>query len=265
MSRAGTVVLDLDGVLYLDSQGVAGARDALERLTGEGWDLRYATNNSTKTAATVALHIKERTGFDASPADAVTSAMSAARYAADHHRSVAVVGSDQLRHALEEAGLDVDTGSPTGVVVGLDRFLTYDTIDRASRLIRNGAEFIATNTDSTYPTPTGLAPGAGTVVAAVREASGATPVDCGKPSKHFAGLVEATIRAEPVWMVGDRPETDLALAIGSGWTPVLTLSGVTKSADDVPRHWRPIHVIETIADLPALILGDTPVDASGGG
>ena len=259
MRSPGTVVFDLDGVLYLDKQGIPGAADALRALEDAGWALRFATNNSTKAADSVARHIKERTGFEVSPSDAVSSAMSAASYAAKRHRSVAVVGSDQLRETLALTGLDVDGADPTAVVVGLDLALTYQTIDRASKLIRGGAEFIATNMDSTYPTPTGLAPGAGTVVAAVREASGAEPVDCGKPSREFAKLIMATISTKDVWMVGDRPETDIALAKSSGWTSVLTLTGVIRDPDLVPARFRADHVIRSVALLPGLILGSEAV------
>jgi len=260
------MVFDLDGVLYLDSQGIPGAGKALEEIAALGWQLVFATNNSTKTPRTVAQHIQQRTGFDASGSHAVTSAGSAAEYVAGRHTTAHVVGSPALKAMLEDAGISLAHGSdPGAVVVGLDRGLTYDAIDRASRLIRGGSEFVATNIDSTYPTPTGLSPGAGTIVAAIKEASGTEPVNCGKPTPIFLSLVAEKIEADPnVWMVGDRPETDIALAQAGGWTSVLALTGVTDSPEAVPERFTPDHVVASIADLPKLLTQSIGAQPGGG-
>ena len=272
--HVGTVVFDLDGVLYLDSQGVPGAGMALAEIASMGWRLLYATNNSTKTPDMVADHIVARTGFRASGTDAVTSAGSAARYVAERHTTAHVVGSPAITAMLEDAGVSASDDNPEAVVVGLDLALSYATIDRAARFIRAGSEFVATNIDSTYPTPTGLSPGAGTIVAAIREASGTEPVNCGKPTSIFMDLVTDMLatdgmvpgNGEPnrsVWMVGDRPETDIAMAKAAGWTSVLTLTGVTASPDDVPERFTPDHVVETVSDLPHLLRQS--VDGARGG
>ncbi len=253
----GTVVFDLDGVLYIDSEGVPGAGDALEACVEAGWRPLYATNNSTKTSADVVRHIEERTGFRADPRGAVTSAMSAARHVASIGRDALVVGSHAIEYELLARGIAViDREAPTApdaVVVGLDRTISYERIDRAARAIRSGSAFIATNTDTTYPTPTGLAPGAGTIVAAIAAASGVEPVDCGKPTTRFGSLIADMLGSGPVVMVGDRPETDIALGLAYGWTTVLVLTGVTSSPDDVPTAHTPDHVIDSVANLPSLL------------
>lgn len=247
----GTIVLDLDGVLYLDAIGIPGVRETLESLVGAGWRLVYATNNSTKTRETVVRHIEERTGFRAEPDDAVTSAMAAAAHLAGRVRTAGVVGSTAIRSELKRVGIDVVDlrDDPEAVVVGLDRSLTYDTVDRAARAIRSGAHFVATNRDATYPTPTGLAPGAGMIVAAVEIASGVEPISCGKPERPFAELVRARVGPGPVVIVGDRAETDLALGKDHGWTTVLALTGVTPDPTVVPPELHPDHVISSIVEL----------------
>ncbi|MDJ0791193.1 MAG: HAD-IIA family hydrolase [Acidimicrobiia bacterium] len=252
----GTIVFDLDGVLYLDRQGVPGAGEALDRLRGEGWKLLFATNNSTKTASTVADHILERTGFAIEPSSAITSAASAGAYAAERYSSAVVLGSNGLVSTLQSYGLEIKGAGPADcVVVGLDIDLGYGDIDRASRAIRQGSAFVATNVDSTYPTPTGLAPGAGAIVAAVREASGVDPVVCGKPTARFLYLVQPKLVGPRIWMVGDRPETDIAMAHDAGWTSVLTLTGVITDPTEVPDRHRPDHIIDSVADLPDLVAG----------
>ena len=265
-SSVGTVVLDLDGVLYLDSQGVPGAGDALEAISAMGWDMIFATNNSTKTPDSVVDHIRARTGFLADAQKAVTSAGAAARYVAERHTTAHVLGAPSISGALEARGVSVaETDRPGAVVVGLDLDLTYDSIDRSSRLIRNGAEFVATNIDSTYPTPTGLAPGAGSIVAAVSAASGVAPINCGKPTPVFMEQVVEKIEArDRIWMVGDRPDTDIAMAKAGGWTSALVLTGVTRSADDIPDRYAPDHTVASIVDLPDLLAESLSGAPSGG-
>jgi ribonucleotide monophosphatase NagD (HAD superfamily) len=92
--------------------------------------------------------------------------------------------------------------------------------------VRGGARFVATNLDATYPVPGGMVPGAGSLVAAVATAAGATPEVAGKPAAPTVGLIRDRYGDVGV-AVGDRPSTDGALATALGWPFGLVLSGVT--------------------------------------
>jgi 4-nitrophenyl phosphatase len=87
---------------------------------------------------------------------------------------------------------------------------------------------VASNTDATLPTPDGLLPGAGSIVAALETATGRTAEVAGKPHEPMRRLLSERIGTGPVWVVGDRADTDLALARAGGWTGVLVLTGVTR-------------------------------------
>jgi len=251
----GTIVVDLDGVVYLGTVGVPGAADALVTLEQAGWHLVFATNNSTKTPLDVKIHIEERTGFRSRDAVVVTSAMAAAAWTAGDHRSALVVGEQAVSEALSDRGVDVvESGPAEAVVVGLDRNITYETIAIASHLIRSGATFVATNTDATFPTPDGPVPGAGSIVSAIATASGTTPVVCGKPETPMLDLVRSAVRGTQVWVVGDRPETDIAMAIEAGWESVLVRTGITAPAESVDLRHTPGYSVGSIVDVPALIV-----------
>jgi HAD superfamily hydrolase (TIGR01450 family) len=250
----GTIVFDLDGVVYVDTHAVPGAREALAAISKAGWHIVFATNNSTRTAASVLDHIEQRTGFSSPTANVVTSAMAAASWARNRHEKVYLIGEAGLRDTLVETGLTVvEDDSPDCVIVGLDRDISYDKIDHAARLIRNGAAFIATNTDATFPTQTGPAPGAGSIVSAVTTASGVAPLACGKPHVPMLTLVRDMIRGDSVWVIGDRPETDLAMARRAGWTAVLVMTGVTTPTTTITDDHAPHHTLGSIAELPALL------------
>lgn len=257
-SGAGTVVFDLDGVVYLGSTPIRGAGEAIRTLQDRGWQVLFATNNSTKTPELVCTVLEERAGVVVDPSSVITSGMAAAAYLAEVGIETAfVVGAQELASAVLRRGIAVvDHTAAQAVVVGLDRSLSEATVERASSAIRQGALFVATNTDATYPTPDGEAPGAGATVAAIQDAAGATFVACGKPHSPMARLVSQQVTSDHVWMIGDRPETDIAFAKQAGWRSVLTLSGVTSATSDIPADLAPDHIIDSIVDLPRIVSND---------
>jgi 4-nitrophenyl phosphatase len=199
--------------------------------------------------------LRDRVGIEADPRSIVTSGMAAASFlVVNGLESAFVIGSLELVDTLRTAGIAV-TGAENAdaVVVGFDSRLTQDKIEMASRAVRQGAAFVATNTDATFPTPQGEVPGTGVIVAAIGEASGRAHVTCGKPERPMYELIRERVRADRIIMVGDRPETDIAFALASGWESVLTLSGVTASPSDVPEQLTPDRVVTSIADLNGIL------------
>ena len=251
----GTLVVDLDGVMYVGSEPVPGAAAALEKLQDAGWRVLFVTNNSTKERRVAAETIAERTGFPAHEDQVLTSGYSTARYLAGHVQRVFVVGAPGLAATLTAEGIEVvDTHEDAeAAVVGLDPELTYDKLVEATLAVRAGARLVATNSDATYPTPRGLYPGGGALVAALERATDAVAEVCGKPHEPMRKLVRAMVGLGPVVVVGDRPETDLALAGAEGWHRVLVLTGVTDEPSGVPEEYAPDLVLASIAELPDVI------------
>lgn len=243
-------ILDLDGTLYRGTTVIPGAVEAVHRLA-KGAKIRYLTNNSTATPTQVAEKLQSM-GFPAEQEMIVTSAMGAAWRLKGKIRRAYVLGERGLIEALTSVGIEVVDGDAEAVVVGLCRTATYEHIAACQREIRNGARFIATNRDATYPVEGGqVIPGAGTLVAAVATAAECEPEVIGKPEPY---LVEEILRRtgftpEEAVMIGDRPDTDLVAARRARVPAVLVLSGVcaTKPASlDVPTY-------PSIADLPSNI------------
>lgn len=256
MTSPGTVVFDLDGVVYRGDAGIEGAGAAMLTLQQAGWKLLFATNNASQPQHAVAEKITSRTGFAVDPADVVTSAMAAARFMQGRYATTYVVGAEGLKWEMNRAGIAVVDGPQVeSVVVGVHFGLTYSEIDIASEAIRNGAAFIATNTDATYPTSGGrLAPGAGAVVAAVATASGVDPIICGKPHPAMGNMVQDLAEGDVIWMVGDRLESDIELAKNHAWLSILPLTGVTTTLDGAPADLIPDYVVDSIADVPEIVL-----------
>jgi HAD superfamily hydrolase (TIGR01450 family) len=258
---AAAWVLDLDGVVWLGDQPLPGAAEAVARLRAHDCRLAFVTNNAQHQRAHVARHL-ERVGID--PADDVlTSAMAVAALVEPGQRVLACAGPGVVE-ALENRGVEVllahatGSGSPPpvdAVVVGKHEDFSYSGLRSAALAIRAGARFLATNTDVTYPTPFGLEPGAGALVAAVATATRREPdAIAGKPHEPMAHLVAGHLLTGDGVVVGDRPDTDGLFARRLGFAFVLVLSGVTRRGD-LPVDPAPDRVADDLASLVDAVLG----------
>ncbi len=234
----GTVLCDLDGVVWLAHRPIAGSVEAIAALRASGRRVLFVTNNSASTVATQEVALAA-IGIDAA-GDVVTSAMAAALLVEPGER-VLVAGGPGLVEAMERRGLDVvlndgvtDPGAVDVVVTGLHRDFDYSRLAVAAAAVRRGARLVGTNPDPTFPTPNGLDPGGGAILAAIAVASGVEPLIAGKPFEPMAKLIAAVLTEsigsfEPdrLMMVGDRVDTDGAFATQLGSRFALVRSGAT--------------------------------------
>jgi HAD superfamily hydrolase (TIGR01450 family) len=249
-------LLDLDGVVWLTGRPIPGSADAIRRLRAAGEGVAFLTNNS---GPTVAEHVASlgAAGVDARPEEVLTSAHAAASLL-EPGSSAAVVGGAGIVEALSERDvrivpLDGPAPRPDAVIVGRTTELTYDLLSAASSAIRDGARYVATNTDPTLPTPDGPVPGAGAIVAFIQVASGLAPEVAGKPHPAAAAFVKS--RLGPVGVVvGDRPDTDGLFAGAVGARFALVLTGVT-AKEDLPVEPKPDVVGHDLAAVVDQLLG----------
>jgi HAD superfamily hydrolase (TIGR01450 family) len=243
-----TWVLDLDGVVWLADEPIAGSAAAVAQLRRRGERVVLATNNSFLEVGEYLAKL-ERHGIPTDRADLVTSAQAAGQllHAGEH---VLIVGGPGVREEVVARGAVEVTEAPAdAVVVGWNRGFDYDLLTRAMRAVRAGARLIATNADPTYPTADGLLPGGGSLLAAVQVASGVEATIAGKPHQPIADLIAARYGPVSV-MVGDRADTDGLLAKRLGASFALVLTGVTRRSD-LPVDPQPDQVADSLAALVA--------------
>ena len=249
------ILCDLDGVVWLMHQPIPGSVNAIESLRNAGHRVLFVTNNSFSVVADQEKALA-KIGIDAHK-DVVTSSQAAGALLHKGER-VLLGGGPGAVEAIENAGAVLagrsddhthgdasthDTRSGVDseidvVMVGYHATFDYRGLTRLSHAVRNGARLIATNDDATYPTPHGLIPGGGSILAAVAAASGVEPVIAGKPHKPMADLVRHVLGIDDLsnaWMVGDRPSTDglFAQTVGCKFAQVLTgISSLSDVNDD---------------------------------
>ena len=228
------VLCDLDGVVWLAHEPIAGSVDAIARLRARGHRVLFVTNNSASELATQVAAL-ERIGIPAR-GDVLTSAMAGALLVLPGER-VMVCGGPGIYEALDRRGAVVDNdGKVDAVVVGFHRQFDYDTMRRAADAVRAGARLIGTNDDATYPTPDGPIPGGGAIIAGIEVAAGVAAEIAGKPYGAMVALVRAELGSdlmERVVMVGDRPSTDGLFAQALGCRYAQVWSGVTNVGETV--------------------------------
>ena len=240
-------MLDLDGVVWLAEQPIAGSADAVATLRTAGIRVLFATNNSAPTVSEL-VETLGRAGIGAEPEDLVTSGQAAAGLL-EPGSTAFVCGEAGLLEALEARGVRMVEGAPAdAVVVGWNRRFDFDLLATTVELIRRGARFVATNEDATYPTPERLLPGAGALLAAVSTGAQATPEVAGKPHEPMAALIRQRADGRAVLMVGDRPATDGVLAQRLGIPYALVRSGVTRDGRE-PMEVTPDEDAADLADL----------------
>lgn len=240
-------VVDLDGVLYRGEEVIPGAVEAVSRIRDRA-EIRFLTNNSTLARSDFADKLL-RLGFNASPAEIYTSAFGAGLVVGNS--AGYVVGEDGLRAELNLGGFS-EGHSGDWVVVGACWNLTYKMIDEAQWLIRNGASFLATNLDATYPVEGGrVKPGAGAVVAGIATAAGKGPdMVVGKPEPTLINMIwaEAGISPADTVLIGDRLETDIECARRAGCDSALVLTGVMSKGDLKNARQKPTYVFSDIGE-----------------
>ncbi|MFY9234404.1 MAG: HAD-IIA family hydrolase [Fimbriimonadaceae bacterium] len=236
-------ILDLDGTLYRGKDVVPGSVETVRELRRRGAMIRYMTNNSAKTPSEYALRL-QGLGFDAEPSEIASSSTATARWLKEHgYESAFVVGESGLFAALTDAGIRHANGGPSHiastqadcVVVGICRQFTYPWLCTAMQHILEGARFIATNADATYPVENGkLNPGAGSIVAAIQACTGEEPYVVGKPNPYVIELLlgETGVKPEETLVVGDRMETDIVCGRRAGCDTHLVLTGVAVEAPE---------------------------------
>ncbi len=235
-------------MVWLAGRPIPGVDEAVARFRGVGVRVLFATNNAAPTRAELHRQLAH-CGIVTDDADLLRSADVAAGMLAPGSTAV-VLGADGVLEALAARGVVVVPEGPAdSVVVGLTRDFTYESLSRAVAAVRGGARLVGTNEDATYPTPAGLVPGAGALLAAVVTASGVTPDVAGKPHRPTADAIAARVYPGDLRvMVGDRPSTDGALAAQLGIPFGLVLSGVTEEGE-IPADADPAAVAPDLLQL----------------
>lgn len=229
------LICDLDGVVYIGQAAVPGAAEALDRFRALGLGIVYATNNAARLPSEVAAQLAQL-GVTCTDDDVVTSAQAGAAHLATvlPPRSIVLaLGGPGVAGALRAASLiAVAPGGEAievaAVLQGLGRELTVTDFEVAARHLTQGALWVATNPDATFPLEWGLAPGNGAYVRVLEATTGRHPIVVGKPEPPLYELATERLGTETsrTLAIGDRLDTDIDGAAATGIDSAWVLTGV---------------------------------------
>ena len=267
LDNLGGLIIDMDGVLWHGSNPIAGLGDFFVTLRELAIPFILATNNASLTQQQYIDKLAVM-GVTVSADEILTSSMATAAYLDEHipqdKRRVFVIGEEGLRQPLIDHGFTLtelyqvnqadkginDQGADL-VVSGLDRQLTWDKLATATLNIKAGAQFYATNADTTLPTELGEVMGNGGTLAALAAATGVTAISIGKPEPilYQQALAILGTQAENTIAIGDRLDTDILGAVNAGMRSIMVLTGISSTQDIAKLDYQPNWVMADITEV----------------
>ncbi|HLO25012.1 MAG TPA: TIGR01458 family HAD-type hydrolase [Geobacteraceae bacterium] len=224
------ILVDLSGTVHIGDRAIPGAVEAVRRLQGEGFPLRFVTNTSRKTRAMLHEDLL-RFGFDMPVAHLFTAPLAVRRFLEMNSLRPFLL----IHPNLAGEFADLSQQDPNAVVVGFAQHaFTYAAMNRAFQLLKNGAPLLATGKTRYFEGAAGLELDAGPFVDALEYASGTEAVVLGKPSARFFldAVAELGCRPEETIMVGDDVVSDVRAAVDAGLRGILVQTGKYRQGDE---------------------------------
>lgn len=245
-------ICDMDGVIYHGNRIIPGVLEFVNWLICENKKFLFLTNSSERSPRELAQKLS-RMGLSVGEDHFYTSALATASFLATQcpNGSVYVIGEPGLTNALYDAGFSMNDVNPDYVVFGETRSLSYEKIERAVRLVQNGAKLIGTNTDMTCPTEQGIVPACRALISPIELTTGKSAYYVGKPNPLMMrhALKKMNIHRADAVIIGDRMDTDIIAGIESELDTVLVLSGVSDESTVSLFPYRPRFILPNVGSI----------------
>jgi len=262
LTNINALIVDMDGVLWHGEQAIAGLSDFFQLLREQALPFILATNNASNTAEQYVEKLA-RMGVTVKQEEILTSGMATALYLAKHkeptNTRIFVLGEKGASLPLLDQGFTLtdiyQLNSPETpnegadiVVCGKDETINWNKLSTATLNLQAGAEFIATNADTTLPTERGLIQGNGAILAALHAATGRIPTVIGKPEPIMYQQALALLGSTPenTIAIGDRLDTDILGAVRTGMRSLMVLTGASKREDLEEIDFAPTWIMQDL-------------------
>jgi len=248
-----SLIFDMDGVLWRDQTPIGDLGKIFHLLDSDNIHYAFATNNSTKSPSEYQDKLN-RFGITVSEEQIITSATTMGKMLKEKYPDggpVHIIGENGLRQALLKNNFYHSDQNVLAVVGGLDRQINYEKLKIATLLLQQEGDFYFTNADTTFPTPDGIIPGAGSILKALEIGSGRNAILAGKPKPKMFEIAMKIMNAsrESTLVIGDRLDTDILGGFEANCLTALVLTGISKLEDLVTSAYKPHFVFDNLSDL----------------
>ena len=245
-------ICDMDGVIYHGNRLIPRVKEFVEWLGKEKKDFLFLTNSSERSPKELAQKLN-RMGLCVGEEHFYTSALATASFLKSQcpDGSVYVIGEPGLTNALYQEGFAMNDVNPDYVVFGETRSLNYEKIEKAVKLVFNGAKLIGTNSDLTAKVENGIIPACRALISSIEMTTGRNAYYIGKPNPLMMrhALKKLDCHRVDAAIIGDRMDTDIISGIESELDTVLVLTGVTNREDLVKFAYAPKYVLNDVGDI----------------
>ena len=242
--------LDLDGTIYLGDELIDSVDEGVELLR-ENAETYFLSNNSSNSKYNYVEKLEDF-GINVERENIILSTDGVIDYLKQTGKeSIYLVGTSEMKSEIESSGIETTAKSPDAVVVGFDRELTYEKLEKAALLNQRGVPIVLAHPDEFCPTNRGKIPDAGSIIQAITNTTGNSPQKvCGKPNKKMVG--SKIEDGDEVLLIGDRLSTDIKLSENIEATSICVLSGDASRLDIEKSDITPDLVLRNIGELKEL-------------
>ena len=225
LQRYSSVILDLDGCVWVGSRATPRAPQAIAALRETGKRITFVTNDAQRAPEDYVRKLWAL-GCTAAVEEVVSIGATLQHVLAARPPSrTFVIGSPAIFRHVADAGHRIVNGTPVAesadlVVVAGHPDFHYGELQAATRAVLSGAEMVAGGRDATFPGEDGPCPGDGAILAALEYATGRTAATVGKPQPQMFRAALERMGTDDALVVGDRLDSDLRGAAAVDPAPV---------------------------------------------
>ncbi|WP_321817245.1 MULTISPECIES: TIGR01458 family HAD-type hydrolase [unclassified Paraburkholderia] len=246
-----TLLCDIDGTLLHRGAAIPGAAAALQAARNAGLGIRLLTNITAQTPEQLASQLRDA-GIEAGAHEILTATTACVSHLkAQRGKRCHLIVPDGVRTAFE--GIDIDDTYPDFVVIGdIGDAFDYPKLNRAFRMLRNGAQLVALQKNLFWFDVDGERLDCGAFVIALEAATNTRAIVTGKPSPVFfeAALRQLGADSASTAVIGDDLATDMAGARAIGAHALHVRTGKHRP-EWLEQHRDAIDtVLDSIADFP---------------
>ncbi len=251
LARIQGLMIDMDGTLCRGWEVIEGAPEFIAELNEAGMPYVLLTNNSSASRESY-LHKMRTLGFPVGMENILSSTTATLLFLQEERpgKSVYPLGTPDFMAELEASGIEVSDDAPI-VLLAFDRSITYEKINRAYQLLKDGAELVCTHPDQLCPTEDGYDVDIGPFITLFQSLLEIEPVVVGKPNRLMAEMSarHMGVALEGLAMIGDRLYTDMRMAVENDLTSILVLSGEAEAGELEGSTLKPDLVLGSVRDL----------------
>ncbi|KAK0182797.1 hypothetical protein PV327_000895 [Microctonus hyperodae] len=245
-NKIKAVLIDLSGTLHIDNTVIPGATEALKKLRSTNAKIKFVTN-TTKESKSLLHNRLIQLGFDIKKEE-IFSSLAAARVTIASRKLNPFLLIDSA--AMEDfEDLIKPNEEPNAVVVGLSPHkFNYEELNKAFRLLMQGASLIAIHEGRYYKRSDGLALGPGAFIKGLEYSANVKAEVVGKPSKDFFIAALDDINPQEAVMIGDDVRDDIGGAQSVGIRGYLVQTGKYRPGDEKQISPAPTKVVESFVE-----------------